>query len=70
MRTVNVNEQKFDVTTAARLLHLAPVTIWREIKNGRLGFYRLGQGMGRVFIGESHLADYLAQRDTRAVKAA
>lgn len=70
MRTVNVNEQKFDVTKAAEKLNLAPVTIWREIKNGRLGFYRLGNGKGRVFIGESHLVDYLAQRETRAAKVA
>ncbi len=70
MRKVDINEQKFDVETAARLLNLAPVTIWREIKSGRLSFYRLGNGKGRVFIGARHLADYLAQRETRAAKAA
>lgn len=70
MRTVNVHEQKFDVTTAAQKLNLSPVTIWREIKNGQLGFYRVGNGKGRVFIGESHLVDYLMRRETRAAKAA
>jgi len=41
---------------AAEILHVSPITVHRQIKAGKLGFYRLG---ARVLISPRHIDDFL-----------
>lgn len=58
-------EQKFTVKQVADknlLGNISPVTVWREIKRGRLSCYRIG---GKIFVGASHINDYLKKCEMR-----
>lgn len=60
-------EQKFTIKQVADgnlLGNISPVTIWREIKRGRLSCYRVG---GKIFVGASHIRDYLKRCEVQAV---
>lgn len=43
---------------AAEILHVSPITVHRQIKEGKLGFYRLG---ARVLISPRHIDDFLTR---------
>lgn len=43
---------------AAEILHVSPITVHRQIKAGKLGFYRLG---ARVLISPRHIEDFLTR---------
>ena len=62
-RERNLFEEKFSIEGAARLAGVSYWTIWREIKRGRLGCYRIG---GCVLIGRSHLELYLSAGEQAA----
>jgi excisionase family DNA binding protein len=54
---------------AAEILHVSPITIHRQIKAGKLGFYRLGS---RVLISPRHIDDFLTrcERPPKSSRAA
>lgn len=54
---------------AAEILHISPITVHRQIKAGKLGFYRLGS---RVLISPRHIDDYLTrcERPPKSSRAA
>ncbi len=61
-----VSEQKFSMKETAEYLGgISHITVWREIKRGNLGCYRVGAG--RIFVGASHIRDYLKRCEVRAV---
>ena len=49
-------EKRFSEKEAAELLQVSPMTIRRRREKGDLGFYQLGR---RVFVGESHILEFL-----------
>lgn len=58
----NLLERKFSVAETAQILGQHPITIRRKLADKSLGFYKLG---GRIFVGESHLADYIARSERK-----
>lgn len=51
-------EKLFTKEEAAEILHVSPITVHRQIKAGKLGFYRLGS---RVLISPRHIEDFLSR---------
>ena len=53
------NEKLYTVQELAvsNRLRISKTTIWREINDGNLSFYKL---RGQIFIGESHIQEYLS----------
>ena len=43
---------------AAEILHISEITVHRQIKAGKLGYYRLGS---KVLISPRHIEDYLSR---------
>lgn len=62
-------EKLYTKHEAAEILHISPITVHRQIKAGKLGYYRLGS---RVLISARHLEDYLArcERTPRTARSA
>jgi hypothetical protein len=58
--------RRFAVPAAARELGVSKATVWREIRNGSLKCYRLGPSGRIVRVGEHHIAEYHACRETKA----
>jgi excisionase family DNA binding protein len=55
-------EPKYTREEAAKLIGISPITVWREVKRGRLECYRLCGG--RVLrIGRSHIEEYLSKNE-------
>jgi excisionase family DNA binding protein len=53
------NGQLFSVKDAARFLGISTVTMWRNLKRGTIGCYRIGS---RVLLSkEEHLLPFLRQ---------
>ena len=67
-----VIEPRFTINEACEMLRLSERTVREAIRRGRLGHYRLtgdgdGRGKaGRVFVGASHLQDYLKRFEIKA----
>lgn len=67
-----VIEPRYTITEACEMLRLSERTVREAIRRGRLGHYRLtsdgdGRGKaGRVFVGASHLEDYLRRFEIKA----
>lgn len=59
-RNKNVFEEKFSIEGAAQRAGVSYWTLWREIRRGRLGCYRIG---GCVLVGRSHLERYLSDSE-------
>lgn len=53
-------EKPFRVAQVAEMFDVDPTTIYRDIKAGRLGAYRIGKGRGTVRIPATALAAYKA----------
>lgn len=65
--TVSVDradEPKYTKEEAAPRLGLSPITVWREVKRGKLGCYRLCGG-NVLRIGRSHIEEYLSRNEQR-----
>jgi hypothetical protein len=53
-----INEKKYSIKETTRFLgEVSTVTVWREIKRGKLKHYQIG---GRILIGEHHIENYLS----------
>ena len=71
-----VIEPRYTITEACEMLRLSERTVREAIRRGRLGHYRLtGDGTGktkagRVFVGASHLQDYLKRFEIKATATA
>lgn len=59
------NEQKYSKDEAAQLIGVSPITVWREVKRGRLGCYRVCGGRV-MLIGKSHIEKYLLASEQNA----
>jgi excisionase family DNA binding protein len=55
----------FNLTEAAALLGVSRTTAYREVRDGRLGYY-VFRGQRRY--GASHISEYQAARERRAKK--
>jgi excisionase family DNA binding protein len=61
-------EPKYTREEAAKLIGVSPITVWREVKRGRLECYRLCGG--RVLrIGRSHIEEYLSKNEQRGERS-
>ena len=60
--TDRTNEPKYSRDEAAKLIGIAPITVWREIKRGRLDCYRVCAGRV-IVIGKSHIEKYLSDSE-------
>jgi excisionase family DNA binding protein len=59
-----VGDPKYTVEEAAQLIGISPISVWREVKRGRLLCYRLCGG--RVLrIGRSHIEEYLSKSEQK-----
>jgi excisionase family DNA binding protein len=56
------SEPKYSKDEAAKLIGVSPITVWREIKRGRLGCYRVCGGRV-LLIGKSHIEKYLSDSE-------
>lgn len=61
--TTAPREQLFTKREAATALRCSEITVHRLLKSKRLGHYRVA---ARVFIGESHMRDFLAREERKA----
>jgi excisionase family DNA binding protein len=60
--TDKTREPKYSKEEAAKLIGVSPITVWREIKRGKLGCYRVCGGRV-LLIGKSHIEKYLADSE-------
>lgn len=54
----------------ARALRVTDVTMYREIKSGRLVHYRVGTGRGSIRVPRAAFTQYLAERGIPAAELA
>jgi hypothetical protein len=69
MTNVNLNEPIFTMKEVAHLRLLGKVseaTIRREIESKRLSAYRV---RGRIFVGATHISEYLKANELKAGEA-
>lgn len=59
-----VQEKRFDIRGTARALGCSTSTVWRLVRDGKLGCFRVAT---RVFIGEAHIRIFLQQNEHPAV---
>ncbi len=67
MDNLNLREPKFTIKEVSHLRLLGDVseaTIRREIGRKKLSAYRVG---GKIFVGASHINQYLAAHEQRAI---
>ncbi len=59
-----INENLYTVQELEKSnrLRISKTTIWREINEGKLSFYKI---RGQIFVGEQHIREYLGQCETR-----
>ena len=57
--------KRYTVQEAAAELKMSPASVMRDIAAGELACYRLGPKRKIILIGEHHIAEYLACRETR-----
>lgn len=63
-----VGEPKYSVEEAAQFIGVSAITVWREVKRGRLRCYSLCGG--RVLrIGRSHIEEYLSKNEQRGKRS-
>lgn len=60
--TDKASEPKYTKDETAKLIGVSPITVWREIKRGRLGCYRVCGGRV-LLIGKSHIEKYLSESE-------
>lgn len=58
------NERLYTKREAAGVLRCSEITIYRLIKTKKLGHFRVAN---KVFIGEHHLRDYLANSESKSM---
>ncbi len=57
---LRLDEPRYSVKEAAAKLGISRVSLWRQVKAGRLGYYII---CGRRVYGEHHLTAFLAVAD-------
>lgn len=58
MGVEETNERLYTKEEAAEILRVSAITVHRQVKARKLGYYRLGS---RVLISRKHIEDYLAR---------
>jgi excisionase family DNA binding protein len=63
-----ITEAKYRVDQVGTFLGgISKVTVWRMVRSGRIGHYRVGD---KIFIGESHIDAYLRANNHEVKPAA